>query len=303
MHFPSTASLRAFEASGRLDSFTAAATELAQTQGAVSHQIKELEQRLEGRLFDRGPRGISLTPAGEAYLPFVRQALDAMVAGAGALSRQSADRVLTVSMSPNFAAKWLVPRLGSFVEKHPDLDLRISASMEHVKFSDDGVDMAVRHGAGHWPNLLVIRLCEERIFPVCAPELVAGADGFLPISALAKLPLIHDRSRAGWEDWFEKIAVDDRPLASQLSAGPVFNQTALAIDAAVARQGVALARSALVALDLAAGRLVRPVTEEQDAPFAYYLVCPPDVAAKEKVRRFTTWLFDEAAADVGRLLI
>ena len=190
---PSTAALRAFEAAARHLSFTAAAVELGRTQGAVSHQIRELESRLGVTLFARRARGIALTEPGRIYLPFVRESLDRLRAGYNALRPAAADDVLTVSCSPNFAAKWLVPRLGEFIASHPDIDLRISATHHHVSFGGDGIDMAVRHGNGNWPKLSVSRLCRETLFPVCSPHLTPSTD---QISCVHDLAEYHDFVRA-----------------------------------------------------------------------------------------------------------
>ena len=143
---PSIAALRAFETAARRLNFTQAAHELHLTQGAVSHQIREMENVLGTELFDRKGRGLTLSQAGRTYL--VREALDRLRAGASAIDSRHRGTVLTVSLSPNFATKWLVPRLGSFVAAHPELDLRISASLQHIDFGQDDIDMAVRHGDG-----------------------------------------------------------------------------------------------------------------------------------------------------------
>ena len=285
---PSTAALRAFEAAARHLSFTGAAVELSRTQGAVSHQISELETRLGVTLFERKARGIALTESGRSYLPFARESLDRLRAGNDALRRQADDHVLTVSCSPNFASKWLVPRLGEFIAAHPDIDLRISATLQHVTFDGDGIDLAVRHGDGSWPDLNVSQLCQETLFPVCSPHVAPSINRIKCVDDLAEYVLIHDRDRSGWKNWLEAIGatVD----AFDLDRGPVFNQTSLAIDAAVAGQGIALARSALASLDLGADRLVRPVPEEVPAEFAYWIVCPKPNAAQPKIRRFRQWL-------------
>jgi LysR family glycine cleavage system transcriptional activator len=285
---PSTTALRAFEAASRHLSFTGAAVELSRTQGAVSHQIGELEARLGVTLFERNARGIELTEAGRSYLPFVQESLDRLRAGNDALRRQTDDHVLTVSCSPNFASKWLVPRLGEFITTHPDIDLRISAALQHVTFDGDGIDLAVRHGDGNWPHLNVSQLCQEKLFPVCSPHVTPSINKIKFVHDIAEYVLIHDRDRAGWASWLEAIGatVD----AFDLDRGPVFNQTSLAIDAAVAGQGIALARSALASLDLGAGRLVRPVREEVPAEFAYWIVCPKPNASQPKIRRFQQWL-------------
>ena len=286
---PSTAALRAFEAAARHLSFTGAAVELSRTQGAVSHQISELEARLGVTLFERKSRGIELTESGTLYLPFVREALYRLRAGNDALRRQTDDHILTVSCSPNFASKWLVPRLGEFIATHPDIDLRISAALQHVTFEGDGIDLAVRHGDGNWPHLEVSQLCQEKIFPVCSLHLKPPINMIKCVRDLGDYVLIHDRDRAGWANWLE--AVGATVDAFDLDRGPVFNQTSLAIDAAIAGQGIALARSALASLDLGAGRLVRPVPEEIPAEFAYWIVCPKANASQPKIRRFRQWLF------------
>jgi len=294
-HLPSTTALRAFEVAARRLNFTQTGSELNLTQGAVSHQIRELETRLGVSLFERQGRGLELSAAGQRYLPFVQDALDRLRAGSRALHPDQPDNTLTVSLSPPFAAKWLVPRLGAFLTTHPDLDLRISAAMHHVTFIDDGIDMAIRHGNGGWPDLHVTRLWTEDIFPVCSPALLAGGPPLGEIADLANYALIHDRSGQGWPDWLDYVGADTRGI--DVDRGPRFNETSLAIDAAVAAQGVALSRSALVAGDLAAGRLVRPLQETQPAPFAYWIVCPQADAERTNIVRFRDWLIAEAAAD------
>jgi LysR family transcriptional regulator, glycine cleavage system transcriptional activator len=289
---PSTAALRAFEAAANHLSFTDAAVELGRTQGAVSHQIRELESRLGVSLFEREARGISLTKPGRTYLPFVIEALDRLRAGDDALRPQTDDRVLTVSCSPNFASKWLVPRLGDFSAAHSDIDLRISAMPQHVTFEGDGIDMAVRHGTGDWPDLNVTRLCPETLFPVCSPHLMRTTERIETVQDLAAYTLIHDRDRqGGWAHWLQAVGADMDGF--DLDHGPVLSQTSLAIDAAVAGQGIALARSALVGLDLEAGRLIRPVPDELPAEFAYWIVCPKQDASRPKVRLFLKWLLDQ----------
>lgn len=288
---PSTAALRAFEAAARHLSFTGAAVDLGQTQGAVSHQIRELETRLEVTLFERKARGIALTESGRIYLPFVRESLDRLRAGGDALRPATADHVLTVSCSPNFASKWLVPRLGEFIDSHPDIDLRISAALQHVTFDRDGIDLAVRHGVGDWPHLNATRLCQETLFPVCSPHLTPSVDQIKCLQDLAAYVLVHDRDRAGWASWL--AAVGASVDAFDLDRGPVFSQTSLAIDAAIAGQGIALARSALASQDLSAGRLIRPVPEDVPAAFAYWIVCPKPNASRPKIRRFRQWLMSQ----------
>ncbi len=290
--YPSTAALRAFEATARHLSFTEAAAELFRTQGAISHQVRELEARLGSKLFERQGRTVALTDQGQTYLPYVREALERLRAGGNALRPGDNGNVLTVSCSPNFASKWLVPRLGAFRIAHPEIDLRISAAMQHVTFQGDGIDMAVRHGTGDWPQLHVTRLCREQVFPVCSPHLVPPSRSIASIRELAGHVLLHDQDRDGWARWLRAAGAD--PAAFDLAKGPVFSQTSLAIDAAVAGQGIALARSALAQLDLGAGRLIRPVEEMEPAAFAYWIVCPKDMAKRPKIERFRQWLLTQS---------
>ena len=291
-YLPSTASLRTFEVAARLVNFTRAAEELNLTQGAVSHQMRELEKVVGVALFERQARGLALTSAGALYLPFVREALERLQAGGEAVSRTKQDNVLTVTMSPNFANKWLVPRLGDFAESHPEIDLRISAARRHVDFATDGIDLGIRHGTGDWPHLHVTRLCTEWFYPVASPAYAADHTIAAPMD-LSDNRLLHDQDRSKWREWLGAFDVD--PTISE--QGPIFSDTSLAIDAAVAGQGLAIARSALAALDLKAGRLIRPLTETVPAPFAYWIVCPRATAERPNVVALRDWLLANAESD------
>lgn len=159
--------LRAFEAAARHGSFTRAAEELCVTQGAVSHQVKTLEEELGVKLFNREYQRLVITQAGREYLVEIRDALDRIAIATQRLVERQSSGALTISTSPDFAAKWLVHRLGKFAQSHPEIDLRLSAAMQHVDFAREDVDIAVRHGNGHWDGLHVERLCAEQLFPVC----------------------------------------------------------------------------------------------------------------------------------------
>lgn len=285
--------LRAFEAAARHSSFTDAAVELRQTQSAISHQIRELERRLEVKLFNREPLGISLTLAGKTYLSFVSESLDNLRAGELALKPNDDDNTLTVSCSPNFAHKWLVPRLGNFVEDNSDIELRISTSAQHITFEDDEIDFAIRHGDGCWPHLSVTQLCQEWIYPVCSPHFIKDKT-IESLSDLSESVLIHDQQREGWADWLDAVGVDPRNY--NIDHGLVLSQTSYAIDAALAVQGVTLARSALVDLDLAAGRLIRPVKEKVKAEFAYWIVCPRTNESRDNILRMKAWLISQTSS-------
>ena len=294
---PSLNALRAFEAAARHESFTRAAEELCVTQGAVSHQVKDLEAELGLKLFHRARRRIALSDPGRVYLDVVRDAFDRLADGTQRLQRRERSGVLTVSTSPNFAAKWLVHRLGAFAASHPGIDLRIGASMEHVDFVRDAVDLAIRHGEGHWPGLHVTRLCNEELFPVCSARLISGPPRLRKPADLARSVLLHVEGNDGWTQWLEAAGVE----GVDLGRGPVFSQASLAIEAAIDGQGIALARTALVSRDLLSGRLVRPFALSIPASFAYYIVCPRAVAGHPKIVAFRDWLLAEATDDERRL--
>src|SRR5438477_1347811 len=172
---PPLNALKAFEAAARHESFTRAAEELCVTQGAVSHQVKALEAELGIKLFNRERQRLIITEAGRDYLTVLRDAFDRIAVGTERLVQRQTSGVLTVSTSPDFAAKWLVNRLGRFAEAHPGIDLRVSATLHHIDFAREDVDLAVRHGDGSWPGHDVIRLCAEQLFAVCSPKLLSSA--------------------------------------------------------------------------------------------------------------------------------
>jgi LysR family glycine cleavage system transcriptional activator len=222
------------------------------------------------------------------------ESFDRMAQASEELKGRSAGGVLTLSVSPNFAARWLAPRLGSFATAHPEIDLRITATSSRVDFAREGVDLAVRHGDGRWPDLFVDRLAEEQLFPVASPHLLASEA--LRLDRLRPQLLIRSLGRDDWPLW---LAAAGRPELRP--EGPAFDQDFMAIDAAVAGQGLAMARSLLVARDLLAGRLVRPFALRLPAPFAYWIAAPPAFARRPKVRAFRSWLKTEAAAELARL--
>jgi LysR family glycine cleavage system transcriptional activator len=294
---PSLNALRAFEAAARHLSLTKAADELSVTPGALSHQIKALEARLGARLFQRTARGLAFTDLGRDYLPVVRDAFDRLAAGTDTLFGPAQTATLTVSVSPNFAQKWLVPRLGRFATAHPAIDLRIAASTEHIDFAASDVDLAVRHGDGNWPGLSTAKLADERVIPVASPRLAAGKPPLKRPRDLKEHTLLHAPGPVDWRAWLEAAGIAD----IDVRRGPRFNQASMAIEAAVDGVGVALARTALAALDLGAGRLVPPFGPALAAPFAYYIVCPAPLASRPKIRAFRDWALAEAAEDAKKL--
>src|SRR5215470_16239681 len=294
---PSLNALKAFEAAARHESFTRAAEELFVTQGAVSHQVKALELELGVKLFNRERQRLVITEAGRDYLTAVRDAFDRIAIGTEQLLQRQNSGVLTVSTSPDFAAKWLVNRLGRFAEEHPHIDLRVSATLHHVDFAREDVDLAVRHGDGNWPGLDVVRLSAEQLFPVCSPKLLTGRSRLAKPADVLKFPLIHVDDRKHWTRWLEAAGVQD----ADLSRGPVLNRVSMAIDAAIDGQGIVLARTTLAAADLIKGRLVRPFAEELRLSKTYWIICPKATTALPKIVTFRDWLLAEAANDMRQL--
>jgi LysR family transcriptional regulator, glycine cleavage system transcriptional activator len=292
---PPLNALKAFEAAARSESFTRAADELHVTQGAVSHQVKALEATLGLRLFNREHQRLTLTAGGREYLAIVRDALDRIALGTERLVQRQTSGVVTVSTAPDFAAKWLVCRLGRLGERHPELDLRVSASAHHVDFAREDVDLAIRHGDGKWPGLDAVRLCSERLFPVCSPRLLAGRKRIVAADLL-KFPLLRLGDWSTWTRWFAAAGVSDVE-----AHGPIIDRASLLIDAAVDGQGVALARTALAAWDLIHGRLIRPSEVSLRMANTYWIVCPAASAQLPKIAMLRTWLLSEAAKDARRL--
>jgi len=290
---PSLNALRAFEAAARHESFTRAAEELCVTQGAVSHQVKALEEALNLPLFKREPKRLVITAMGREYLIVVRDAFDRISDGTERLLQRQSSGVLTVSTSPNFAAKWLVHRLGRFSEANPAIDMRVSATVHHVDFAREDVDVAVRHHVGRADGLHCTQLLVEELFPVCSPQLLRGRHPLKDPGNLVHHPLLHLGDRQDWTKWLDAAGLE----SVDVSRGPVFNQASMAIDAAVDGQGIALARTGLAAHDLITGRLVRPFNLSLPVSYAYWIVCPMASAELPKIARFRDWLLEEAAED------
>jgi LysR family glycine cleavage system transcriptional activator len=294
---PPLNSLKAFEAAARHESFTRAAEELCVTQGAVSQQVKALEAGLGIKLFNRERQRLIITESGRDYLTVVRDALDRIAVGTERLLQRQNSGVLTVSTSPDFAAKWLVHRLGNFAEAHADIDLRVSATLHHVDFAREEVDLAVRHGDGNWPGLDPVQLSAEQLFAVCSPKLLSGRRKLSQPADLLKLPLIHLDNRDDWKKWLRAVGVED----AEVTHGPVLNRVSMVIDAAINGQGVALARTTLAAWDLINGRLVRPFPDSLPLSRTYWIICPKATSNLPKIATFRNWLLAEAAADTRRL--
>lgn len=291
---PPLNAVRVFEAAARHLSFTRAAQELNVTQAAVSHQIKALEGHLGFRLFRRTGRALMLTDEAQILFPAVRDSLDALHAAFRlVLDEDGAETtgVLTVTTVPSFATRWLVPRLKQFRAQQPDIDVRLSASMELTDLLTEGIDVGVRYGLGSWPGLQSWWLMEEDVFPVCAPSLLADGPPLRKPEDLANHTLLQDAGM-DWRIWLD-VAGLTLPNSEK---GPGFLDSAHAMHAALDGQGVWLGRSVLVHDELDAGRLVKPFDISIPGAYAYWIVCPKADVNRSKVRLFRDWLLAEAAA-------
>ena len=283
---PSLKALRVFEVVARCLNFRLAADELDVTQGAVAQLIRALEADLRIKLFERHSRGLALTEAGGAYAGRVRRALEE-IAEATRLLRPGEQHV-TISVAPTIAAKWLLPRLPRFTARHPDIDLRVLATDRVSIFHTDGVDLSIRYGRPPFgPGLETRLLFENTLIAVGSPSLLAGAAAMAP-EHLANYPLIHD-AHDSWPAFLAQAGVTSSP-----AKGIRFNQTALAIDAAIAGQGFALASPFFVALDLVAGRLVQVVPHALRTGFDYYVVSPRRARGDAPMAEVAAWLTEEA---------
>lgn len=265
---PPLNALRAFEASARHLNFRVAAEELGVTQGAVAQHVRGLEADLGLKLFDRLPRTLAITDQGRRYAGQLRRAFELMTEATAALRPEPLR--LTISVTPTFAAKWLIPRLSAFTGQHPDIELRIVASDGLSNFQSDGVDIAVRYGRSPFgPGLVADLLFEQEIIAVCSPALLERSGQYLHPSTVGRFTLLNDTHDL-WPEFIERTLSVSVPTTRQVS----FNQTSLAIDAAIAGQGLALTNRFLVEPDLATQRLAQAFEPTLRGNSGFYVVAP-----------------------------
>jgi LysR family glycine cleavage system transcriptional activator len=292
---PPLNALRAFEAAARHLSFTKAAGELHVTQAAISHQVKTLEEHLGLPLFRRFNRRLVLTEAGQRYLPVLREAFDAISEGTRRLHQDEDSGPLHISVVPSFAAKWLLPRMSRFRERHPDIDIMVSANNNLVDFTEGTFEMGIRYGAGNYPDVQTDLLLGDEVFPVCSPKLLNGPHPLKRPEDLRHHTLLHDEvsrhdESPDWRSWLQAVGVE----GIDWRRGPGFSDSSMVIEAAAAGQGVALGHRWLAATDLESGRIVMPFGPAIPSKFNYYVVSPPAVAERRRVRLFRDWLHEEA---------
>ncbi|MFD0916825.1 transcriptional regulator GcvA [Pseudahrensia aquimaris] len=293
---PPMNSVRAFEAASRHGQFQEAAAELGVTPSALSYQIRQLEEHLGVALFVRANRHVSLSPRGQALAVEVQAAFQQMERAFDGFRQVEDDDTLVISCGPAFSAKWLAPRLHFFLEENPELDFRLSATTRLTDFAADGVDAAVRFGAGDYPGLYVEPLFEETSIPMISPSLFEQLGGVADEALFSRVKLIHDDSlgflapEGHWPRWLSAMGyggVDPK-------RGSRFSHADHCIEAAVDGAGIVMGRLGFAFRDLKAGRLMTPFKQAVASFGGFYFCCPPAALDNDKVLRFKGWLRDEA---------
>ena len=291
---PPLNALRAFEVASRLMSFRDAAAELNVTPSALSYQIRQLEDHLGVLLFTRLNRSVELTEAGERLQPGLRDAFERMRDAVSRAKPEGSDDVLVVSCGPAFAAKWLAPRVYRFMEAHPDIELRLSASLKLVDFATDAVDIGIRFGHGRYPGLHAEPMFREAMLPLAAPNSPVEDE-----ATLADARLLHDDSGitvspdVNWPSWLRLMGF----TSVDGTRGVRFNHADHAIDAALDGAGIALVRLSLAMRDIAAGRLLAPFDTYLETSATFSFVTTPARLRQAKVQTFRDWLAEETAAE------
>jgi LysR family glycine cleavage system transcriptional activator len=296
---PPLQSLRYFEAAARLVSFKAAAGELHVTQGAVSQQIRSLEEFFGMRLFERLTRGVALTKAGLRLKSATDRALSEVNDAVLDIRSEVEKPVISVEVGPCFSARWLAPRLGNFYERHPNVRVNLHHSIGGLLPTGD-IDIAILWGAGGWKANDVRHLLPITLQPVCAPHLLTGRFEIEQLGNLEKLPLLHARDREDWRSWLAHAGLPVEIAES----GIVYDEPNVVIEAAVAGMGIALGYFSLYEADIASNRLVRADPRTAPSRRSYYCMrCSPDTRGGVATRDFYDWILTQAhqEARVGSL--
>ncbi|HET6553119.1 MAG TPA: LysR substrate-binding domain-containing protein [Dyella sp.] len=284
---PPMHTLRALEAVSRWRSFASAADELHLTASAVSHQIRALESFYGSKLLQRNHHDVTMTPAGEQLLGVVQELLQRLSEVGESLRRRDTRR-LSITAPPSLVSRWLMPRLGGFLGRHPDIDFRLHATTQLLDLDAGQADFAIRYGAGAWPDTRSEKILEERLFPVASPRYLSRV---AKRSGLRGLTLLRDDFH-GWEPW---SAATGQSLDGSIH-GATFSDSALLLQAAEEGHGVALGRSTLAEGALASGCLVRVGKGETMSQHAYYLIASSRRTDTAPAQAFRQWLLDPASA-------
>lgn len=291
---PSLYAIKAFEAAVRHGTTVAAAAEIGVTHGAISRQIQQLEDWIGRPMFKRETGRLVVTDVGAAYAEIAGRALDLLHDGTQALLDVS-DAVVRVTTTASFASEWLMPRLPDFRSRHPDVEIWVEEGKEIINPRSGGCDLAIRMGVGEWPGVHVAPLMDDRLFPVCSPE-IAGQ--LAHPRDLHKFPLLHDDDpHAQWSRWLSQAGIEMTPAIGKHSGrGARFASSSLLLRAAAGGQGVALARERLAESWLESGKLVRLFPASVELDNAYWLITRHGIEARRPIRTFTAWLKQKTGA-------
>ncbi|MCJ8337903.1 MAG: transcriptional regulator GcvA [Pseudomonadales bacterium] len=284
---PPLNSLRAFEATARLQGVQRASEELHVTHGAISRQLKQLEAWLGVTLFDRSARNISVNSAGENYLKTISSALDLIAQGSENLQHLKTENTLGIATTHSIASKWLMDKLNLFSQISAETEVWLSLEQRSTDFGATGIDLAIRMGHGPWPDLHCLPLLQDRLIPVCSPTLLSQECRLEKPADLAKFTLLHDRDpETQWQSWFTANQLE----LIDITKGPRYTSSDILLNSAINGQGVALVSEVLATADLAQQRLLQPLPQSVDLGVYFWLVMPREKYQQPQVRRFCDWL-------------
>jgi LysR family glycine cleavage system transcriptional activator len=286
---PNFSALRAFEAAARHDNFSRAADELHLTHGAISHQVRALERELGRPLFVRTGKQVQATDEALVFARALAQAFADIATAADAMRADTHAQRLTVTSIPSFAARWLAPRLGRFIDLHPGIEIVLQSSGHMQDLARENIDVGIRFGKGHYPGMVVERLMDDVYYPVASPTYRRGALPATP-QQLAQHVLL--RSVEPWAPWLQAAGLK----MAEPAGGVLFDDMSMLIRSAADGNGVALVRHVVAMQEVASGKLVRLFDLAVPSPDAYYFVTPPGAAARPQVMAFRAWVADEIAA-------
>ncbi len=285
---PNLAALRAFEAAARHQNFSRAAEEIHVTHGAISHQVRSLEDGLGIALFIRHGKRIAVTAEGERFAATIRKSLMDIADAADAIMNSASQKRLTITTMPSFASRWLAPRLGKFIDLHPDTEVVLQSSNHLADFFREQVDVGIRFGEGRYPGLAVEKLMGDYFYPVASPAYNGGKLPAVP-QELAQYTLLRSSDAEHWAPWFEAAGVD----LAEPTGGVLFQDLSMLVRLASSGGGIALVRHVVAMQEIMAGELVRLFDVTVRSPYSYYLVCAPHALQKPQVQAFRAWLLNE----------
>ena len=285
---PNLAALRAFEAAARHQNFTRAAQEIHLTHGAISHQVRALEEELGVQLFTRNGKRLAVTPEGERFAAVLRKSLDEIADAAAALRSASDHQRLTVSSIPSIAARWLAPRLGRFIDLYPNIELMLQSSSYLQDLTRDAIDVGIRFGTGHYPGLVVEKLMGDYYYAAASPKFNGGMLPATP-AELAQMNLL--RSDEAWAPWFAAANLD----LPEPAGGLRFQDSSMLVRSAVNGDGIGLVRHVVAAREVETGELTRLFDICVKSDLSYYFACTTSASQKPQVIAFRNWLLSEIA--------